>query len=193
MLKVGLTGGIGSGKTTVSKILESLGYTVFNSDLEAKIISDTHPEVRKELSALCGEEIYNEEGLNRPLLAQQIFSNEELRQKVNEIIHPRVRLAFDQRCETETKNLIFNEAAILIETGAYKQFDFLILVTAPQEIRAQRVSERDGVSIANVKKRMNIQWDDEKKKKYADFIIVNDNESPVLVQVEKIVAQLSSS
>ncbi|XOV67148.1 MAG: dephospho-CoA kinase [Fluviicola sp.] len=191
-LKIGITGGIGSGKSLVAKILQTMGYPVFYSDDEAKKLSDHHPNIRQELIALFGEEVYTYEGLNRPFLAEKIFQDESLRQQVNSIIHPRVREAFEQFSKNATSKLVFNEAAILIETGAYQNFDALILVTAPEDIRIKRVQARDKTDVNAIKQRMNKQWTDERKRSYADFEIVNDGESPLLVQVEKVILSLES-
>lgn len=193
MLKIGITGGIGSGKSVVSKIIESIGYPVFNSDLEAKNIINSNERVRNELIQIFGPSIYTSTGLNRQLLAQKIFSDPALRDKVNEIVHPRVREAFEKFCLNSTKNLVFNEAAILIETGSYKQFDKLIVVTAPKEVRIDRVVKRDHVTKEDVLARMSNQWDDEKKVQFADVIINNDGSEPLLIQIENCIDQLSSS
>lgn len=193
MLKIGITGGIGSGKSIVSKIIESLGFTVFNSDLEAKNIINNNQEVRQELIEICGNKIYNSSGLNRELLAKKIFSDDSLREKVNSIVHPRVREAFDQLCKKNKKELIFNEAAILIETGAYKQFDKIILVTAPEQVRIDRVAKRDNVSESDVRARMAKQWSDDKKSDFADVIINNDSTEPLLIQIENYLDQVISS
>lgn len=193
MLKVGITGGIGSGKTVVSQILEAMGFPVFNSDNRAKELSDNHPEIRKKLLSLFGSEVYTDTGLNRPFLASQIFNNEDLRGKVNAIIHPRVREAFDQFCERSKSPVVFNEAAILIETGSYKNFDKMILVTAPEDIRIARVMKRDHTSEEEVRQRLSKQWTDAEKRKFADFEIVNDGKEPVLKQIEQIIDHLTSS
>lgn len=193
MLKVGITGGIGSGKSIVGKILESMGYPVFYSDDQAKNLSDSHPEIRKDLLKLFGPEVYTASGLNRPFLAEKIFSNETLRQQVNQIIHPRVRAAFDQFCSEQKNTLVFNEAAILIETGAHKKFDAIVLVTAPEDIRIQRVVARDQSESDLVKQRMKKQWTDEQKRPHAQFEIINDNATPLLKQVENVVGHLKNS
>ncbi|MFT6501800.1 MAG: dephospho-CoA kinase [Crocinitomicaceae bacterium] len=192
MLRIGITGGIGSGKSVVSKIFESLGYTVFNSDLEAKRIINNDAEVRRELITVFGSEIYTEQGLNRELLAQQIFSDNSLREAVNKIVHPRVREAFDRLCSSDSNSLIFNEAAILIETGAYKQFDKILLITANVECRIQRVMNRDSVSREQVQSRIDNQWSDDKKRDFSDFEIKNDDSQPLLIQVENFIDQFIS-
>ena len=193
MKKVGITGGIGSGKTLVSKIIESMGYPVFNSDIEAKKCLNTNPEVRAALISMCGEEVYSEVTINRALLAEKIFSNDELLRSVNEVIHPCVRVAFDRFCQSSDADLVFNEAAILIETGTYRNLDSVILVTAPEELRLRRVLDRDEVTEKEVRARMEKQWDDVKKIKYSDFRILNDNSRPLISQVEECIRQLISS
>ena len=193
MLKIGITGGIGSGKSVVSKIIESMGYTVFNSDIEAKNIINNDAHVREELIEICGEEIYNSNGLNREVLAQKIFSNDSLLEKVNAIVHPKVRDAFDQLCRTNKKELIFNEAAIIIETGGYHLFDQTMLITAPEQVRIDRVMRRDGVSEDDVKSRIAKQWSDDKKAEFADVVIINDGVKPLLIQVENYIDQVISS
>ncbi len=193
MLKVGITGGIGSGKSLVSNIFMAMGYPVFNSDEVAKELSDNDPDIITGLKDLFGEEIYSDHRLNRELLASQIFQNDVLREKVNAIIHPKVRKAYDDLCRKSDSSIIFNEAAILIETGAYKNFDRMVLVSAPELLRIQRVQERDKTTEENVKQRIEKQWTDAKKREFIDFEIVNDEAQPLLTQVEQIIHHLTSS
>ena len=191
MLKVGITGGIGSGKSVVSKIIESLGYPVFNSDQVSKDLVNTHPEIKAGLIALFGEEIYTKDGLNKSLLAKIIFSDDDARTKVNTLIHPRVREAFADFAENASSSMLFNEAAILFETGANEQMDQMILVTAPEALRIKRVMSRDGVSEDEVKGRINKQWSDDKKIDLADFVLINDEKEPLLKQVVDALTFLS--
>lgn len=193
MIRVGVTGGIGAGKSVVSTILLTMGFPVFNSDKEAKDIVNSDPHVRSQLIDLLGKGIYTNTGIDRPKLASLIFRDEELRGKVNAIIHPAVRKAFDDFCSRSTSSIVFNEAAILFETGAYKKFDFNILIVAPLELRIHRVIARDHSDPNDVKKRILAQWDDDKKMSLADFTVVNDEKQPLLIQIEKIVDQLISS
>ena len=192
MLKVGITGGIGSGKSMVGKILESMGSPVFYSDDQAKLLSDTDPNIRKDLTQLFGPEVYRETGLNRPFLAEKIFGNEVLRQQVNQIIHPRVRQAFNDFAANQDSPYVFNEAAILIETGAHESFDSMVLVTAPEDIRIERIQARDSADVASIKQRMGKQWTDDQKRPYADYEIINDGKNPLLEQVEKLIFNLQS-
>ncbi len=191
---IGLTGGIGAGKSVIGRILESFGFPVYYSDFEAKKLMNTDPIIREELSKLLDEEIYKSGQLDRERLAKIIFSSAGLRDEVNHLIHPRVREHFNLFCEENSmKKLIFNEAAILFETGAYENFDKNILVIAPDELRIKRVMKRDNISEQEVKNRINAQWSDARKKKLADHIIVNDGKTALLDQVKKIVDQLISS
>lgn len=188
--KIGITGGIGSGKSLVSKIIETMGYPVFNSDREAKVIVNTHPEVRSELIHLFGDDIYLSNEINKTKLAQLIFNDSTLREKVNKIIHPKVREAFNNCASTSNSKLIFNEAAILFETEAYKQFDATILITAPKELRINRVLKRDKVSLEEIENRMSSQWTDKKKSQFSKYIINNDEVEPLIIQVEKVISEL---
>jgi len=192
MKKIGLTGGIGSGKTSIAQILEAMSYPVYYSDLRAKFLSDEHPAIRQGLIALLGEETYVDETLNRVFVSECIFSNPDLRIKVNEIIHPIVRKDFDDWATQQTGSLIFNEAAILFETGAYQQFDETLLVCAPVAIRIQRVMLRDHCSKASVEQRIQSQWTDEQKRSLTKYCIENDGKQPVLIQLEKILSVLEA-
>lgn len=192
MLKVGITGGIGSGKSVVAKIFEAMGFAVFYSDQQAKSITEKDPDIREELIRLFGNEVFAGNRLNRKFMADQIFNHPELKAKVNAIIHPKVRMAFQQFCDKQTASIVFNEAAILFETGSYKQFDKMILVSAPESLRVSRVVTRDKVIEDEVLQRMKNQWKDEKKLPLTDFLIINDEIKPLLTQVESVMAQLTN-
>lgn len=190
-LKVGITGGIGSGKSYICEILEKLNYPVYYSDAASKMLTDTHPEIRQGLIDLVGEEVYINNHLNRPFLASKIFHNDALRLQVNALIHPIVRQDFSDFANQSVSDIVFNEAAILFETGAFKTLDFNVLVTADLEVRIQRVMLRDNLSREEVLQRIANQWDDEKKLKMADFVIYNDGR-PLLVQIEALISQLTN-
>ena len=190
--RIGLTGGIGAGKTTIAQLLEAMSYPVYYSDVRAKVLSDHHPVIRMELIQLLGEETYVDDRLNRIYVSDQIFSNPELRLKVNQIIHPVVRKDFEDWAAQQTSRLIFNEAAILFETGAYQQFDAVLLVCAPMSIRTQRVMLRDHCSKASVEQRIESQWTDEQKRSFTPYCIENDGRQPLLIQLEKIVSALEA-
>jgi len=191
-MTVGITGGIGSGKSVVSKIIETMGYSVFNSDSESKRLVNNDAVIVNGLTSLFGPDIYINQKLNKELLGRIIFSDDDSRLKVNELIHPRVRKAFDDFALNQVSGLAFNEAAILFETDAYKRFDKMILVTSPKELRIQRIMNRDQCSRDEVEARMSKQWSDEQKMPLADFIIVNDESTPLIEQVEAIINQLTS-
>ena len=191
MKKIGLTGGIGSGKSTVAHILLAMGFPVYFSDKRSKQLTQEHPEIRKGLTELIGEQIYKGDQLDRSALALAIFSNDALRLKVNQIIHPIVRLDFDLWVSEQTNPLVFNEAAILFETGASERFDAMVLVTAPEELRIQRVMKRDLCSREEVVNRIKHQWTDEQKMHLADVVIVNDDVHPIIKQVEHMLTQMA--
>ena len=193
MLKVGITGGIGSGKSVVSKILETFSYPVFYSDQAAKEIINNNADVKRELIQLFGEEMFKNNELNRPFLADIIFNNEEARSKVNAIIHPLVRKAFSEFAELQVSTLVFNEAAIIFETNGHQFLDKTILVTAPEGLRIARVIQRDRTTEEEVRLRMRQQWSDEEKIKLANYVLVNDEKAPLLEQIESLINQLSSS
>lgn len=193
MITIGITGGIGSGKSLISKILLSLNYPVFNSDDAAKSILVSNPDVVRQLKSEFGEKVYAQDGeLNRKFLANIIFSNAAAREKINAIVHPKVRESFEKFCQQNGhSNLVFNEAAILFETGSYKNFDFNILISAPKKMRIERVMKRDSVDQETVESRMSAQWADEKKMELADFVIVNDESQSVIQQLEVILNSIN--
>ncbi len=190
MKRIGLTGGIGSGKSTVARILMAMGYPVYFSDDRAKFLTDTNLSIRNGLTELIGNHIYKGNQLDRSALALAIFSDEALRVKVNQLIHPIVRLDFDGWVEAQTHEMVFNEAAILFETGAAERFEAMVLVTAPEELRISRVMQRDQCTREEVANRINRQWTDEQKIKLADAVIVNDDVHPLIKQVEHMLTQL---
>lgn len=192
MKRIGLTGGIGSGKTYIAGILEKMGYPVYYSDTQSKALTDTHPLIREKLIAKFGREIYTAQGLNRKVLAELIFASEEHRLFVNELIHPLVRNNFEHWCSEQQSPIVFNEAAILFETGAYRQFDGTLLVVAPLELRIERVMQRDRCSKKEVEERMKSQWSDEQKIPLATVVITSNGELPLVSQIEKSVQTLLS-
>lgn len=189
-MTIGLTGGIGSGKSTVAKVLESMGYPVFYSDQVAKELMNSNLDLQSEITLHFGEDAFENGVLNRAYLAERIFSNPSDKAVLNELIHPRVRASFVDFTQASQAKLIFNEAAILFETGAYANFDKTVLVTAPKETRIDRVMKRDNCSKEDVENRMNNQWSDDRKIPLADFVIKNGDTDAVLDQVERIVETL---
>ena len=192
MKRIGLTGGIGSGKSYIARVLEKMGYPVYYSDEQAKVLTDTHPEIRAGLISRFGTSIYSEEILNRKELAAHIFKSEPDRIFVNQLIHPVVRADFDRWCAEQHTALVFNEAAILFETGAYKQFDATVLVVAPHELRMQRIMERDRCTVEQAEARMKSQWSDEQKMPLATVVITSNGELPLVSQIERAILTLFS-
>ena len=191
MLKVGLTGGIGSGKTLVSEIFMRLGIPVFNADNEAKTIINTDNEVKEKIELEFGEEIYNNGLIDRQKLASIIFNDQKTLQKINSIIHPKVREYFVAWCNKfENAPYVIEEVAILFESSAYKELDFTINVHADELLRINRVVERDSTRVEQVKERMKNQLSDSERIRIADFTIYNDGEKMVLPQVLEIHNQI---
>lgn len=189
---IGLTGGIGAGKSMVARILTTMDFPVFYSDKVGKSLMSSDTAVINKVKAVFGDQAYNNGELNRSYLAKEIFNDQSLKAKLNEIVHPAVRKAFDSWKKEQNAPLVFNEAAILFETGTYKNYDYNILVTAPQETRIQRVQDRDNISKDQVLERMNNQWPDDKKRKLCDFEIINDGNTLLVPQVEKVIKMISN-
>lgn len=187
MLKIGITGGIGTGKTTVCRVFETLGIPVFNADMTAKSIMSTDDSLIASIKAEFGEESYSSDNeLNRKYLANKVFNNEEALKKLNLLVHPAAIKAFEDWSKQQKSTYIIKEAAILFESGSYKDCDFVIVVTSPEDIRIKRVIERERVDEDNVRSRMDKQMPEEEKKKLADFIIINDGKEPIIPQVLKL-------
>ncbi|WP_406823374.1 dephospho-CoA kinase [Pedobacter sp. KACC 23697] len=186
MYKVGITGGIGSGKTTACKVFEILGIPVFYADTVAKEIMCKDVVLVAGIKSAFGKESYFEDGkLNNKHIAGIVFNHEEALEKLNALVHPAVFRAFDVWEQTIPENTPYTlkEAALLFESGSYKMCDTTILVTAPYEIKLKRVMQRDGVSAEQVKARMDKQLSDEEKSKLASHFIVNDEQQSIIGQV----------
>ena len=189
---VGITGGIGSGKSTVCKIFRLLGIPVFEADLIAKEIMNSNPKVIAELTAWFGSNIYSNGTLNRKKLAAEIFENEGWIQKVNALVHPLVRDSFLQWKSKQDAPYAIYEAAILFESGFYKLMDVNILITAPEQLKIERVTERDNSTPEQVRARMSKQWTDTEKRKLATFEIANNNSSLIIPQILEIDKKLKT-
>ncbi|MBP7477245.1 MAG: dephospho-CoA kinase [Chitinophagales bacterium] len=187
-LKVGITGGIGSGKTTICNLFEDLGIPIYNADNRAKFLMHTDPSIVAALKSTFGGDIYNSEGiLQRALLAKKVFNNHIELDKLNKIVHPRVRADFESFIEShKTYIYIIQESALMIETGAYKNMDAVVLVVADLETRINRVMERDHCSREEVLSRISNQMTDEEKTPFCQYIIHNNPGDDIESQVEKI-------
>lgn len=187
MIKVGISGGIGSGKTTVCNIFESMGIPVYYADQRAKKIMTSSKKVKNEITNLLGKDAYFKNGrLNRKYIAAKVFNNKNLLGKLNAIVHPAVANESEKWFESLNTKYAIKEAALLIESGSYKYLDYIIIVTAPEKIRIERVMMRDGIDKSQVKVRINNQMSEKEKIKYADFIIDNDGRKSILRQIQRI-------
>jgi dephospho-CoA kinase len=180
MLKIGITGGIGSGKTYVCQLLEKLGYPVFYSDEEAKKLMTQDPSLISEIKQLLGDESYIQNELNKPFIAHSIFHNSKLREAINLLVHPKVFQAFELWKNKQSSTIVFNESALLFETESYKRFDKNILILSDNETRIKRIQLRDTLSAIEIKNRIESQLSDDEKIKKTDFIIDN-NENVLLI------------
>ncbi len=173
MMVVGLTGGIGSGKSTVAEMFADLNIPVYNSDREAKSLMVDSKPLRKQIKALLGKESYIKKKLNRKYIAAKVFASPELLAKLNAIVHPAVREHFLIWVEKQKSAYVIQETAIIFENSSENNYDEIILVTAPEAIRINRVINRDDVTEEKVKERIDNQFSDTKTSKLSDFVIVN--------------------
>lgn len=173
MKVVGLTGGIGSGKTTVSDIFKELGVPVYIADEEAQRLMNKSKVLIKKITKLFGEKAYNNDGLNKDFIASKIFTDKGLLEQMNNIVHPKVGKHFKKWVSKQDYPYIIKEAAIIFENNSYKQFDFIITVVADKELRIKRLLKRDKSTEEKIKAIMSNQWPDEKKVELSDFIIKN--------------------
>lgn len=193
MIKIGLTGGIGSGKSTIAKIFQTLGYPVYIADTRAKELMVSDPLLISEIKAAFGNDIYTNEGLiHREKLASIVFSDKQALSKLNALVHPSVKRDFNDWCTKQNSELVFEEAAILFETGSNKFFDKTILVTASKEERIKRVINRDQTTKEAIESRMANQWPQEKKIPLADYLINNEGDELVIPQVLDILKAINS-
>lgn len=181
---IGITGGIGSGKTTVCSIFAAMGVPVYAADDRAKEVMTTDAQLVHQIKQYFGEGAYLEDELNRPFLAQQVFGDKDKLEVLNSLVHPAVARDFLQWTIAHAHfSYVVKEAAILFESGAYKAVNEVVLVSAPEELRLQRVMQRDGISDAEVRQRMASQWTEERKAALAHHSITNDNHHLVIPQV----------
>ncbi|MDR1679036.1 MAG: dephospho-CoA kinase [Prevotellaceae bacterium] len=187
MKTVGITGGIGSGKTTLCKLIQIMGYPVFFADDESKLLIDNDLILKKKLIDAFGSEIYADNGkLNRSVFAAIIFENKNSLQLANSIIHPAVIEVFDRWRKMQTTEMVFVESAILFESVLQHTADKTIAVSAPEEIRIRRVIKRERVKREVVEARIRNQMIDEIRNAQADYIVLNDDKNLVIPQMEKI-------
>ena len=194
MIKVGLTGGIGSGKSTVSKMLINEGFSVYNSDVRAKWLMNNDDNLKSNIISIFGEKAYLKEFLNRDYISSKVFNDLSKLRELNNLVHPLVAIDYQNwLSHQKSKDFVFKEAAILIESGSFKEMDKIIVVSCPEKIRFERVLKRDGNSSESVKKRMKNQISEAERIKYADFVIDNfGSESDLVLEVEFVISELKN-
>ncbi len=191
MKTIGVTGGIGAGKTVVSKILTCMGVPVYNSDLKAKEIVNTDLNIKKNIIDLLGQDAYLNGFYNPNYVASKVFADIVLMQKLNSIIHPAVKLDFDTWKETQNVKFIAKETALLFQTELWKSVDFSILVFADQTVRVKRILERDPQrNLVEIDAILNKQGDQKKILEKADFIIYNNGNESIIAQLREILKKI---
>jgi len=187
MFKVGLTGGIGSGKSLICRIFELLNVPVFYADREARHLLETNREIAEKIAETFGRHILTAKGIDRKRLAEIVFNDSDALSVLNAIIHPEIRKDFELWISAQNEvDFVIEEAAILFESGAYKSLNHTITVSAPEKIRIERVMKRDGINRDDVLMRMRNQMDENKRNAMADSIIVNDGMQLVIPQVLEV-------
>lgn len=193
MKQVGLTGGLGAGKSVIARVFQALGIPVYDSDLAARRLMEKDAHLRQGLIALFGEEVFDAAGrLERKKIAAQVFKNEELLSSLNALVHPVVKADYSAWMNKQNSSVayVIREAAIMLETGLYRDLDSIILVDAPEETRIERVIKRDGRSREEIKAILSRQWVAEKKRAFASFLINNDGKELILPVIINIHQQL---
>jgi dephospho-CoA kinase len=188
--KVGITGNIGSGKSTVCRIFEALSIPIYYSDSEAKRLINTDTDIMSVYKRICGSDIYSDGLLDRRKAAEILFNDAELLYEVEQVVHPVVRCHFERWAAVQPAPFVLQESAVLFENGGNLFFDKIIFVSAPEPLRIQRVMKRDGWSEDAIRNRINRQWNEEDKISLSDFIIVCDDVQAIIPQVLKVHEQL---
>lgn len=192
MIRIGITGGMGAGKSVISEMMRCLGIPVYDADIASKKILNSNTKVKTQLIELLGEEIFSNGQLNRPLMAQLIFNNNELLLKTNAIIHPAVFEDFIAWSEAQNKEVVACETAILFESGMVSYFDSILMVSAPLEIRIERCIKRNNFTREQVLERIAKQMDESKKIELSDFVIDNDNRKALYPQLKNFLNNLKA-
>ncbi len=190
MMTVGLTGGMGSGKTTVARLFAAQGIPVYDSDSMARKLMETPGKLMTGITELLGEEAYVGNKLNRSFIAGKVFDDKALLDRLNKLVHPAVKRDFRRWAAVQDAPYVIQEAAILFENGSYKEHDKTILVTAPEEVRVARILKRDGSSETEIRARMEHQWKDSRKEALAHFTIFNKNLESTRETVKEVHAKL---
>lgn len=190
MVRLGLTGGIGSGKTTVARVFRILGVPVFEADIEGRRLLREDQGVIHAVTDRFGPEVLRNGGVDRAVLAAKVFSDRSALADLNSIIHPAVRAGFRRWASAQNSAFVIMEAAVMAESGSYKIMDRVVLVSAPEDLRIRRVMARDGVEEAHVRARMDNQADEAERMAIAQHVIHNDDKRLVIPQVLGVHAEL---
>ena len=190
-IKIGLTGGIGSGKTFVGEIFSKFNIPVFNADTEAKICMVEDHSLKQSIKNVFGDEIYKDGILENKILAQIVFNDKKKLEELNQLVHPVVKRRFKDWCATIKAKIVIKEAAILFESDSHLELDKVICILAPEEIRIDRVIKRDKTSIEQVLVRVERQISQDEKQKLSDFVIINDEVELLLPQIIEIISKIS--
>jgi len=183
MLRIGLTGGIGSGKSTVARIFEVLGIPVYDADSASKKLMIENNELKNQIKNSFGKEAYTDGELNRRYLAEQVFSDSQKMALLNSFVHPATIKDAEQWMKKQNAPYLIKEAALIFESGSQKQLDYVIGVKSPLALRLHRTIQRDNVSTEQVKARMEMQMDEAIKMRLCDYVIINDEQQMILPQV----------
>ena len=193
MISVAITGGIGSGKSFVSRMLEERGIPIYDTDSEAKRLMLSDEGIRRDLVALLGEEVYQDGVLNKPFLASYLFADSRNAARVNGIVHPRVKEDFRRWVSVHAdKEVVGMECAILFEAGFQDSVDAVVMIYAPEDLRIERAMKRDSATEAQIRARIAAQMDDEEKRARADYVVYTDGTLSLDSQLDQLVLQLKS-
>jgi dephospho-CoA kinase len=190
MKKIGLTGGIGVGKTYVSKIFQKMGIPIFNADEQAKKCMVDDANLKAAVQLAFGENMYLKGVLQKEALAKIVFNNTKTLAKLNALVHPIVKQKFEDWCNLQSTSMVIKEAAILFESDAHLSLDAVVCVSAPENLRIARVKKRDGSSVEQIQSRMSKQMPQAKKEEIADFLIINDEVQLLLPQILAIITEM---
>jgi dephospho-CoA kinase len=190
MIKIGLTGGIGVGKTYVSKIFKQMGIPVFNADEQAKICMVEDVNLKDAVKLAFGENMYLKGVLQNEALAKIVFKNNTALAKLNALVHPIVKQKFEDWCNVKSTLMVIKESAILFESDSHLGLDAVICVSAPESLRIARLKERDGCSHEDIKNRMKKQMYQVQKEELADFVIINNEEKLLLPQLVNFIKEM---
>ena len=193
MISVAITGGIGSGKSFVSRMLEERGIPIYDTDSEAKRLMLSDEGIRRDLIALLGEEVYRDGVLNKPFLASYLFADSRNAARVNGVVHPRVKEDFRRWVSFHAdKEVVGMECAILFEAGFQDAVDAVVMIYAPEDLRIERAMKRDSATEAQIRARIAAQMDDEEKRARADYVVYTDGTLSLDSQLDQLVLQLKS-